>query len=47
MGFKVSDEENQSDEQGCNGQSFQGGAFHVGTVWGGPKRESKEKFKKV
>jgi len=27
-GFKVSDEENQSDEKGRNGQSFQGDAFH-------------------
>jgi len=28
VAFEVSDEENQSDEKGRNGQSFQGGAFH-------------------
>lgn len=27
-GFEVADDENQSDEQGRNGQSFQGDAFH-------------------
>jgi hypothetical protein len=49
MGFEISDEENQSDEQGRNGEGFKTFAFHDGQTRGngkGSQKKSKNIFRK-